>query len=59
MRIIILVVFYFSNEGSHIDPAMVPAVSGTYGGSQKIHVDDIPEHRVRGRAGSAQGNWED
>ena len=57
--VIILVVSCCSNEGSNIDPTMVPAVSGTYGGSQKIHVDDIPEHRVCGRAGSTEGNWED
>jgi hypothetical protein len=33
-----------SNEGGHLDPALVPALPRSHGGAEEVHVDNIPEH---------------
>lgn len=46
-----------SDEGGHPHPAVVPALPGAHGGAAPLHLDHLPEHRVRGGAGPGQGRW--
>ncbi|GBP41659.1 hypothetical protein EVAR_31976_1 [Eumeta japonica] len=45
-----------SDEGSHSDPTMVPAILGKNGSAQALHLDHLPKYRIRRRARPSEEN---